>query len=199
VNPVPPAIRPFSGVVLAAGRSTRMGRDKALLEIGDAPLWQRQRDVLASAGARELFLSARPDQDWTRHARGFAAVLHDALPESGPLVGIIAALERTTQPHVAVLAIDLPAMTSEWFSALVADCATGVGMVGRRGDFFEPLAAIYPREAMSLAWDVLARGDYSVQRFVATAVAQGLLRVREIGERDASLFTNWNRESDFRP
>ena len=42
----------FSAIVLAAGRSTRMGRDKALLEVEGVPLWQRQRQVLVAA-ARE--------------------------------------------------------------------------------------------------------------------------------------------------
>ena len=187
----------FSAVILAAGHSTRMGRDKALLEIGGAPLWRHQRDVLVAAGATEVFLSARPDQEWARHAVGFDAVLHDAFPESGPLVGLTAALERTRRGHLAVLAIDLPAMTAEWFNALSAECAPGVGVVGRRGDFFEPLAAVYPRELMWLAWEALARDDFSVQRFVTAGVAQGLLRVRTIDDYEAPQFANWNSPEDF--
>lgn len=189
----------LSAVLLVAGRSTRMGRDKALLEIEGGPLWQRQRAVLAAAGAREILLSARPDQAWAQRAAGFAAVLHDALPESGPLVGITAALERAAHPHLAVLAIDLPAMTAAWFAALAAECAPGVGVVGRRGECFEPLAAIYPGEMKWLAWEALARDEYSVQRWVAAGVELGLLKVREIGGADAALFANWNRAEDFRP
>ena len=50
-------------------------------------------------------------------------------------------------------------MTSEWFAARLAECAPGVGVVGRRGEFFEPLAAIYPRAAKWLAWEAVARAD----------------------------------------
>lgn len=176
-----------------------MGRDKALLEIDGAPLWRRQHAVLAAAGAAEVFLSARPDQAWAQRAPGFAAVLHDALPESGPLVGITAALERAAHAHLAVLAIDLPAMTAAWFVARAAECAPGVGVVGRRGEFFEPLAAIYPAELKWLAWDALARDEYSVQRWVAAGVERGLLKAREITGEDAALFANWNRAEDFPP
>src|SRR4051794_13850542 len=98
----------FSAVVLAAGRSTRMGRDKALLEVDGVPMWQRQRDLLAGVGAAEIFLSARPEQTWVRDAMaagGFAAVLHDAMPSAGPLCGITAAIERASHAHVVVLAI----------------------------------------------------------------------------------------------
>jgi molybdenum cofactor guanylyltransferase len=186
----------LSAIVLAAGRSTRMGRDKALLEIGGEPLWKRQRNVLAAAGATEIFLSARSDQTWTRHASGFAAVLHDALPEGGPMVGITAGIERASHPPLAVLAIDLPEMTAAWFQGLLAETMPGVGVVGRRGEFYEPLAAIYPREIMWLAWEALARHDYSLQRLIAQAVRAGLLRERTITANEETQFVNWNCEAD---
>ena len=186
----------FSAIVLAAGRSTRMGRDKALHEIGGEPLWERQRKVLAAAGATEIFLSARSEQTWTRHTSGFAAVLHDALPERGPMVGITAGIERASHPALAVLAIDLPKMTAAWFQGLMAETTAGVGVVGRRGEFFEPLAAIYPREIMWLAWEALARGESSLQRLIAQAVKAGLLRERTIAVEEEILFVNWNSEAD---
>src|SRR4051812_35892367 len=107
----------FSAVLLAAGHSIRMGRDKALLEIDGQPAWRRQRDVLARVGAAEIFLSARPEQAWARDAAmtGFTALVHDAFPNCGPMGGIAAALARATHSPVAVLTIDLPRMTSEWF------------------------------------------------------------------------------------
>jgi molybdopterin-guanine dinucleotide biosynthesis protein A len=183
---------PVSGVVLAAGRSTRMGRDKARLEIGGEPLWRRQRDVLTCAGVAEIFLSARPDQSWVRDAAGFAGVLHDALPGCGPMVGITAALERTSNPLLAVIAVDLPAMPRAWFESLLAASADGRGVVGRRGSFFEPLAAIYPRAAMWLAWESLARAEYSLQRLIANAVEKGLMSVRDITAEEEPYFANWN-------
>jgi molybdenum cofactor guanylyltransferase len=182
----------FSAVVLAAGRSTRMGREKALLEVEGTPLWQRQRDVLANVGAAEIFLSARPDQAWARASKGFAAVIHDAMPGCGPMVGITGAVERSMHSLVAVLAVDLPAMTPSWFQSLLASSTAECGVVGRRGEFFEPLAAIYPRTCRWLLWEALARGEYSLQRLVATAVGEGLLRMREIKSEEEGLFANWN-------
>ena len=185
-------VPPFAGVLLAAGRSTRMGSDKALLEVEGVPLWQRQREVLAAAGAIELFLSARPEQPWAREAPGFTAVVHDALSQGGPIVGLTAGLERCTQPWLAVLAIDLPRMTPDWFRVLLKTCELGVGAVGRRGDFFEPLAAIYPREILPLAWDAVVKGRFSLQVLLAAAVTAGLMRVHEISPEEVELFENWN-------
>ncbi len=188
----------FNAVVLAGGHSTRMGRDKALLEIAGTPLWQRQRDVLQAAGAADVWLSARPDQTWAHQATGFASRLDDSVLEGGPLAGISAALEVTGHAHLAVLAIDLPAMEAAWFAELAKECRAGLGVVGRRDGFFEPLAAIYPRELTALAREAMGRGEFSVQRWVAAGVDQGLLRVREIDAAVAPLFANWNREADFR-
>src|SRR5262245_5933350 len=98
-----------------------MGHDKALLEIDGRPLWRRQRDLLSSAGATEIFLSARPDQLWVSQTRTcFDSVLHDAMPDCGPLAGVAAGLERASQPLLAVLAVDLPAMSADWFRILLA-------------------------------------------------------------------------------
>jgi molybdopterin-guanine dinucleotide biosynthesis protein A len=183
---------PFSGVLLAAGLSSRMGRDKALLEVDGSPLWRRQREVLAAAGASEIYLSVRPEQEWARSASGFAACLYDALPGCGPIAGLTAALERSDAPLVGVLAIDMAAMSSAWFSALLAQRETGRGVVGRHGDRFEPLAAVYPRSVMFLAWEAIARKEFSLQRLVAAAVERGLLAVREIAPAERPWFENWN-------
>ena len=182
----------LSGVVLAAGRSTRMGRDKALLEVDGVPLWQRQQRVLVAAGATEIFLSARPDQAWARQAKGFAGLLHDALPGCGPIVGITAAMERATHPRVAVIGVDLPAMTPYWFLSMLAGLPMTQGAVARQGDFFEPLAAIYPRSSVHLFWEALARAEYSLQPVIARAVSEGLMREVALPPGAGNVFANWN-------
>lgn len=180
-----------------------MGSDKALLPAAEGrPIWERQRAVLAEAGAAEIFISARPEQVWVPAGM---AVVRDGVPGAGPLAGIVAALEWTAHGHLAVLAVDLPAMRVEWFSELWASCAPGVGAVGRRrageleekreGEraerrFYEPLAAIYPREILPAARAALARGEGSLQRLIAAEAAR--FAVREIGADEASWFENRN-------
>lgn len=169
-----------------------MGRDKALLELDGMPLWRRQRDVLWNAGAAEVFLSARGEQPWVARVDRFSGVVFDPLPECGPIMGIAAGLERMSGSHLAVLAIDLPRIGPEWYAALQASCAPGIGAVGRRGGYFEPLAAIYPAQLRTSVSEQTARQDYSLQRLLAGAVAQGLLRVIELTPEQAASFENWN-------
>ena len=194
-RPASPA--PFSAVLLAAGRSTRMGRDKALLRLRGRPLWRRQREVLRAAGAGELLLSARADQGWTRRASGFAAVVRDPEPDGGPLGGIIAALETAAHERVAVLAIDLPCLPARWLAGLAADATASRGVVGRRGRMFEPLAAVYPRSLLPLFREAWRRGDRALQPILRRAVASGCMRVRRIGAAEAAWFRNWNERGDL--
>ena len=177
----------FSGVLLAAGRSVRMGRDKALLPCGGEPMWRRQWRLLEAAGAGEIFLSARTEQDWVPKD---VTTLADAGAGAGPLAGIAAALARCRTTHLIVLAVDLPQMAPEWFGQLAADCAPGRGAVGRRGKFYEPLAAIYPTELRNAAEAALRSGDYALQAFLAAAGTR--MSVHEIGDQEAPWFANWN-------
>lgn len=189
----PATLRPAcSALLLAAGRSKRMGADKALLTVKAVPLWRRQRDVLARSGAGEILLSVRPNQAWAGAAAGFTAIVQDSVLDFGPIAGIVAGLERASYPLLMVLAVDLPNLPSEWFGRLQRACTPAVGAVGRRGDIFEPLAAIYPRAILPLAQTAVQMGERSLQRLLARAVADGLMRVHDITPAETVWFENWN-------
>lgn len=177
----------LSAVLLAGGRSSRMGRDKAMLPVDGGPLWRRQWDLLAAAGASERLLSVRGDQAWVPAE---VATVRDAVPGAGPLAGIAAGLAAMRGTHLLVLAVDLPRMEAAWFERLAAGCSPGIGAAGWHDGFFEPLAAIYPRELAAPASAALARGEYALQRFIAAA-GPALRRV-DIPAAEASWFANWN-------
>lgn len=190
------AVPAFSGVVLAGGRSLRMGRDKAELPCDGQPLWSRQRQVLEAAGAREVWLAARAEQPWTAAATGFAGRLDDVFPDAGPMAGIHAALVAARASHVAVLGVDLAGMEAGWFRRLAAGLCPGVGVVGRRADGWEPLAAFFPCEAAGELAAELARGQRSLQRWLARAVPAGRMQEVAIPAADVVRFGNWNCPAD---
>ena len=188
------ALTPFSAVLLAAGHSTRMGRDKALLEVAGRPLWQRQWELLAEAGAAKCFLSVRAEQDWVP---ADVVKISDSVPDAGPLAGIIAALERCTTPLLLVLAVDLPGMQASYLRKLHERCGPARGVVPwRRGGRPEPLCAIYPREVLAEAHELLKHGHNAVTGLAATAGSLGLIRTLAIEPDDEPLFVNWNSPGD---
>ena len=103
--------RPLKGLVLAGGRSTRMGRDKALLEFDGLPLAERAARLLDPL-CGEVRLSVRMDQAAERGALG-RPLLVDRHLDLGPAGGILSALEEDPAAAWLVLGCDLPLVTPE--------------------------------------------------------------------------------------
>ena len=87
----------FSAVLLAGGKSTRMGRDKAAVLVEGRELWARQLDTLRRTGAGELFISGFSDGPY---AAAGLSIIADENVGFGPLGGIVAAL-RADAHHPA--------------------------------------------------------------------------------------------------
>ena len=184
------SVRSFGAVLLAGGKSTRMGRDKALLPLPDGRLlWQRQLAVLEALEPTELFISG-PARDGCAPA---VTRLEDERPGLGPLSGIAAALAALQTSHLVVLAIDMPLMTATFLRRLLDTCEDGAGAVPRHGGdgHCEPLAAVYPRACLPLATRQLQARELSLQSFVRAAGS--LLRFHQIASDEKPLFANWNR------
>ena len=98
--------KPVYGLVLAGGRSRRMGRDKALIVYHGRPQFENGSRALARHCAR-VFLSLRADQSAAPEYAGHAQ-LADRFPGGGPLIGILSALEAHPEAAWLVMACDLP-------------------------------------------------------------------------------------------
>jgi molybdenum cofactor guanylyltransferase len=114
----------ISGLVLAGGRSSRLGRDKALLPWPPNTFAKgNSQTLLGHAIARLQSVCTTVSICANRDDFPFAgAIIPDALPGSGPLGGIVAALEYSITDWNLMLAVDLPFVPVEVLQALVA-CA----------------------------------------------------------------------------
>jgi molybdopterin-guanine dinucleotide biosynthesis protein A len=185
--------QPFSAVVLAGGRSSRMGSPKALVEVEGIPLWLRQAAVLQSLRPAELVISA--GSEW-EPGKGPWKVVVDRSPGRGPLGGIDAALATMTTDYLLVLAVDMPAMLPEYLRTLVG-LAGPKGVVPVDAGLYQGLAAVYPRSAGALVEEYLGGDDFSLQRFLRAAVAQGLMKAAPVSAAERPLFRNVNRPDDL--
>lgn len=190
----------FSAALLAGGKSTRMGRDKALLPIpGYDFLWQRQLAVLqqlallAELQPARIFWSGHPRSGIPRNIE----IVPDPVTDAGPLAGICGCLQKISSGHLLVLAVDLPAMTAPFLRRLLQLGAPGCGVVPRLGERFEPLAALYPAEILPLAQKHLAEKRYRLQEFVSAGIASNLLRPHGITPANQPLFRNLNRPENL--
>ena len=107
---------PFTGVVLTGGRSERMGRDKALLEVDGESMATRVTHALRAAGAVDV-VCVGGDAPALR-ALGLA-VIDDEHPDAGPLGGVLTGLAGSRAPIVLVAPCDLVAPAARPLRALV--------------------------------------------------------------------------------
>ena len=181
----------FAGAVLAGGRSSRMGRNKALLRLAGEPLWRHQQRVLKEAGANPIWIVQAPGQRALTRS-----VIRDTVRDAGPLAGLHASLVHCDHGHVAVLAVDLPFIDQAWWVRLAKLCSPGIGVVARTRAGYEPLAAIYPCEGRAEAAMRLAKGEFALQKFVTALVRSRRLRVLHLQSADRWHLANWNMPCD---
>ena len=178
MNPDTP---PFAAALIAGGRSTRMGRDKARLDWHGTPLWRHQLAKLAALEPDALLISCRSAGDFP-DAGPAVHLVPDAWADAGPLGGIVSCFEAVRADYLIVLGVDLPLLPVELLRRMRQACrGCAAGTAVRREEapgrsLWEPLAAVYPR-ALLPAWRAaLDDGRRACQPQLRDAAAAGLLR-----------------------
>ena len=162
----PPAAE---GFVLAGGRSTRMGRDKALLSISGRALLTIALDQLRalhlSPEGTPRIAGSRPD------LAVHAPIVEDIHPGCGPLSGIEAALAVSCVPLNLFVPVDLPFLPPEFLGwMLLRAAATGALVTYPRvNGVAQPLCAVYHRDLLAPITRALAGGEYKVVLVLAAA------------------------------
>jgi molybdopterin-guanine dinucleotide biosynthesis protein A len=147
--------------VLAGGRSTRMGQDKALLRIGGSCLLERALDKLPNA----RIAGARSDLSL------FAPVIPDIHPDCGPLGGIEAALAASHASFNVFLPVDMPLLPAQFLHWMVERAritgalATVPRILGRP----QPLCAVYQKDLLPSITTALESRQYKVMDAVGSA------------------------------
>jgi len=114
-------VLPVHGFVLAGGKSTRMGQDKALLQLGGRTLVEIAVEKLREFCAEVSIAGNRDD------LAGYAPVVREERVDAGPGAGIEAGLKACTQPWAMFVPVDVPLVPGE-FLRLWCEEALRVGM-----------------------------------------------------------------------
>lgn len=157
--------RPLHGLVLAGGRSTRMGTDKAALIHPDGrPLARRTHGLLESAGCHPVVLSLRHDQELPpgfSNAADFPLARDPEGPGEGPLAGMLAAMRLYPDADWLVTACDLPRLDVATLAHLLSSRLPGERFLAYRSEFDglpEPLCAFYAAESLQTLEQARAEG-----------------------------------------
>ena len=188
-------VKQIAGWILAGGASSRMGRAKALLEIGGEPVIVRTARLVEAVVGSATVVGGLGEYEnlglW---------VIEDDVRDAGPLGAIATALRVSNAPWNLILACDLPHLTREWLQFLVqraltsqADAVLPINALGA-----EPLCAAYHKCGEPLIRTAIERG--------VRKVTDGLqeLRIETIEpaewkafDSEGFLFKNMNSPEDY--
>ena len=192
-----PVTQPATGLsafILAGGRSTRMGADKAFLEFRGETLLSRALFLARSLTAEVSIVGER-----NRFA-AFGPVIEDLYPERGPLGGIHAALSASAGALNLVLAVDTPLLTSALLRFLVeqARASSAVVTVPRVAGGFQPLCAVYRPAFRETAEAALRQGRNKIDPLFS-ALPLRVLEEEELARFEflPEMFDNLNTREDL--
>ncbi|MBL8173850.1 MAG: molybdenum cofactor guanylyltransferase [Bryobacterales bacterium] len=173
-----------AGYVLVGGRSSRMGRDKALLPFRGRTLAECvARNVATAAG------SVRLVGDPSKYGFLGFPVIEDRVPGCGPLSGIEAALADSTAEQTLIVACDMPSLNPRFLDWILSEAEKSTADVTWVEN--EPLCAVYRKSARAAAAAALAAGRYKV------SLAFASLNVKCLTATDNSPLANANTPEDW--
>jgi molybdopterin-guanine dinucleotide biosynthesis protein A len=169
----------LTGVVLAGGRSSRFGTDKAFARLGGCTLLERALAGVAAV-CDDLVVVAAPGKDEASYAVAGARVTHDAVEGQGPVAGIVAGLRAARRSRALVVAVDMPCLREDVLRLLAAAAPEADVVAPVVDGRPEPLCAVYATRAAEPMAEALARD------------------VRKITDAFAGLTVRWVEESALR-
>jgi molybdenum cofactor guanylyltransferase len=183
MNTTPEIDLSVSAIVLAGGKSSRMGQDKALLIIQGVPLLRRVYDVARQCAAevyvvtpwQSRYQSVLPD---TCQFISEIVSTSDGTPH-GPLPGFAQGLALIQTEWVLLLACDLPylqvSILQAWVSTLAAVDQRTIAALPRHQKGWNPLCGFYRQGCLSSLNQFIAEGGRSFQHWLANQPVQELL------------------------
>lgn len=162
------------GVLLAGGKSSRFGSNKALTRLAGKFMIEHPAKILADLFENCLLITNSPAE----YAFLGWPMVGDIYPDAGPLAGIHAALKSVTSPLIFVAGCDMPFLDKTLISYLCSLVEGYDVVVPRTAKGLEPLHAVYRQSIVEAIEQNLARGNRKIHRIFSE------LKIREVSEAE---------------
>ena len=164
-------MNPPAGIILAGGRSQRMGTNKALLPLPGQPsetFLSRLTSMLAPLCA-EVLIVARDPAQFANVALPAGRIVFDEKPGGGPLMGLYSGLSAMQSPTALVVAVDMPFAQPALLAFLLSQYQENTLLVPLVAGVPQVLLALYPRSILPLIESLLAQGKRAPRALLEVA------------------------------
>lgn len=183
-----------TGLILAGGKSSRMGQDKSLLPYAGEPMIQRVVDELRPVVDEILIVSNQQKKYGIPDTREIA----DIFTDMGPLAGIHAGLSAAANDYIFVTACDMPYFDGRLARFLIDQAAGYDVVVPQINNYPEPLFAVYAKKCLPYIQDCLERNVRKILAFYPMVKVNfvGEELIRQVSDPEKAFF-NVNTPADY--
>ncbi len=185
----------MTGVILAGGKSRRLGRDKVLLSVGGRNLLERTCQLFHEIFSEVVIVTNSPLEFFNSDAEIFT----DLVPGCGPLGGIFTGLVFSTHPHSFVTACDMPFLNRDLIQYLISLKDDYDVVMPQSESGYETMHAVYSRQCLKVIKASLDEGELKVDRILPKIRTRmvGPSELRPYLEGITSPFFNINTPQDL--
>jgi molybdopterin-guanine dinucleotide biosynthesis protein A len=184
----------LTAFILAGGKSSRMGTDKAFLELKGRTLLQHALETVRALTPEAIIVGER-----SKFA-SFGTVVEDVFRDRGPLGGIHAALAATATDLNLILAVDLPFLEGAFLKYLLrqAESTDALVTLPRAAGGWQPLCAVYRKTFAAIAERSLLQSRNKIDPLFAD-IKTFALEERDLARRGFSpdMFRNVNTPEEW--
>jgi len=184
----------LTGVILAGGKSKRMGMNKAFLEINGQRMIDQIVGIFKDTFEEVTLVTNSPSQYLYLDLR----IVTDLIPDKGALGGVYTGLFYASFQHIFVTACDMPFLNKGFIHYMVSNADNFDVVIPHSSDGLQPLHAIYSKRCIKHIDVLLQLNDLKITNFYPK------VRVREVDSREIlsfdpkqSLFFNINAPEDM--
>ncbi|MDP4146810.1 MAG: molybdenum cofactor guanylyltransferase [Bacillota bacterium] len=185
-----------TAVILAGGKSSRMGFDKQFLKINEKKLMDTLIEALTEEFREIILVTNKPEE----YAKASYKIVSDEIKEMGPLGGLHIGLKESSSKYVYFLACDMPNINLAYIR-FMKEQIKHIGIdacVTKRGDKIEPFHGFYSKDLVQVIEQQLRENKRSLFSLVSRVNTLYIEEntAREYS-RDLSIFLNLNTTADL--
>jgi len=171
----------MTSIILAGGKSLRLGQSKALQVIGGKSLIQWVVDRLAILSTEIIIATAHGEAIPCSSAVRIRTVA-DIYPGKGPLVGIYSGLIASSSPRAIIVGCDTPFLSVGFLKHMTRISSTFDAVVPRIKNEVEPLCAVYSKSCLVHIQELVGQNELRIDRLF------GMVKVRYVEEDEINSF-----------
>ena len=151
----------MTSIILAGGKSLRLGRNKSLATIGGKSLIQWVIDRL-TAISDEIIIATARGEEIPRTSNVRSKTVADIYPGKGPLAGIYSGLIASSNSRAIVVSCDTPFVSVGLLEYMIRTCPGSDIVVPRMKDKLEPLCAVYSKNCANPIQELLEKNELKI-------------------------------------